>query len=376
VTIPECADVAVVGGGPAGLTAAIESGRAGCRTVVLDAGITPGGQLTKQIHKFFGSRTQGAGRRGLDIAADLAEEAEANGAVIRTDSTVQAADQSGRLEVLNGARSHGGSPEKMQLEHIRAKRVVLATGAEENAIAFSGWTRPGVMGAGAVQTMVNIHRVLPGRKVLMVGAGNVGLIVTYQLLQAGANVRCVVEAACDIGGYGVHAAKVRRSGVPILTSHTVQEAHGDSRGVRAATLVQLDEKWEPVPGTEKTIDVDLICIAAGLRPNIQLSSIMGCRLVHSTDLGGWLPVHDCSLMTTRSSVYVAGDASGVEEATAAMEEGRLAGVSAAESLGRLNEVRASGRRRRIQKRLAQLRGGPLGESIRGAKHQIQRGQSI
>ena len=82
------------------------------------------------------------------------------------------------------------------------------------------------MGAGAAQTMINLHRVLPGKSVLMIGSGNVGVIVSYQLLQAGADVKAVVEAAPRLGGYGVHTAKVRRAGVPFYTSHTVLEAHG------------------------------------------------------------------------------------------------------------------------------------------------------
>jgi NADPH-dependent 2,4-dienoyl-CoA reductase/sulfur reductase-like enzyme len=80
------------------------------------------------------------------------------------------------------------------------------------------------MGAGAAQTLINIHRVLPGRSVLMVGAGNVGLIVSYQLLQAGAEVVAVVEGLPTIGGYGVHASKIRRAGVPIFTGHTILRA--------------------------------------------------------------------------------------------------------------------------------------------------------
>ena len=95
---------------------------------------------------------------------------------------------------------------------IKAKKIVMATGASENALAFPGCTLPGVMGAGAAQTMINVNRVLPGQKIIMVGSGNVGLIVSYQLMQAGADVLALIEAAPKIGGYGVHAAKIRRAG--------------------------------------------------------------------------------------------------------------------------------------------------------------------
>lgn len=101
---------------------------------------------------------------------------------------------------------------------VEAEEILVACGGAENAVNFEGWTLPGVMGAGAAQTMVNVRRVLPGKKILMVGSGNVGLIVSYQLMQAGANVVGIVEAAPKIGGYCVHAGKnpqSGRSGLPV-----------------------------------------------------------------------------------------------------------------------------------------------------------------
>ncbi len=372
MSLPSTVEVAVVGGGPAGLAAAKESASAGCQTILLDASTAPGGQLSKQIHKFFGSRAQGAGVRGPDIATQLVSAAEDAGATICTDSCVQALYDSGRLEVLTGARRWPVAPEKMRLHSLRAERVILAPGAEENALAFSGWTQAGVMGAGAVQTMINVHRVLPGSRALMVGAGNVGLIVAYQLLQAGAHVAAVLDAAPKIGGYGVHSAKIQRLGVPILTSHTVQRAHGGDNGVRAATVTRVDEDWRPLPGTERHLEVDLICIAAGLRPNLQLAGMANCRMVFSNVLGGWIPSHTPHLATDQPRLFVAGDASGVEEATSAIEEGRLAGLSAARSLGRMTRELARVRCRQIHLRLAGLRAGPLGVEIRRAKHRLWR----
>lgn len=117
----------------------------------------------------------------------------------------------------------------------------MATGAGENPLAFPGWTLPGVVGAGAIQTMINVHRVSVGKRVLMIGSGNVGLIVTYQLLQAGIDVAGIVEAAPQLGGYGVHAGKVRRAGVPLYVGHTVIEAvpNEDMSGVKEQLLRKL-----------------------------------------------------------------------------------------------------------------------------------------
>ncbi len=346
-------DVVIIGAGPAGLTAATECCRAGCGTLVVDANLTAGGQLIKQTHRFFGSGAQMAARRGIDIAAALAAAAEEAGVELWLDSSVHTVTPGGQIEILRGGLEGAGDPLKMRSERVRARRLILATGAEERALAFPGWTLPGVMGAGAAQTMANVHRVLPGRRILMVGSGNVGLIVAYQLLQAGAEVAAVIEAAPRIGGYRVHSAKLRRVGVPILTSHTIVQAAGGGQ-VEAATIARVNERWEPLPGTERRLQVDTICIAAGLRPATRLASMAGCQLVFSAPHGGWRPDHNADMRTTHRGIYVAGDAGGVEEASIAMEEGRLAGLSAAESLGATVDPDT---RKALRRSLASLRRG-------------------
>ena len=95
--------------------------------------------------------------------------------------------------------------------------VLVATGASENMVNFEGWTKPGVIGAGAAQTMMNLHHIKPGNRILMLGSGNVGLVVSYQLMQAGCEVVALADAAPRVGGYGVHAAKVARCGVPFYS---------------------------------------------------------------------------------------------------------------------------------------------------------------
>lgn len=95
-----------------------------------------------------------------------------------------------------------------QLQHYKGDSILIATGASENMVNFKGWTLPGVIGAGAAQTMMNLHHILPGKRVLMLGSGNVGLVVSFQLMQAGCDVVALCDAAPRIGGYGVHAAKV------------------------------------------------------------------------------------------------------------------------------------------------------------------------
>ena len=204
----------------------------------------------------------------------------------------------------------------------------------------------------------------------MVGAGNIGLIVSYQLLQAGVEVAAVIEAMSEVGGYHVHAAKIRRAGVPILTSHTIVRAEGDDR-VEAAVVTGIDGDWRPIPGTERRLPVDVICLAVGLTPNCELAFQAGCDEAYVPELGGRVALHDVDLMTTAPGVYVAGDGSGVEEASTAMLEGRLAGLAAAERVkSDIDRERARVMRREARDGLAALRAGPFGAVPRRGKERM------
>ena len=358
-------EVVVVGGGPAGLAGAVEAAKAGVKVLVVDENDRPGGQLFKQIHKFFGSKAHSAGIRGMDIGTRLLAETENAGVTVWLDSTVVGLFPDKEMAVVRSL----GNGEKTTVT-VRAEKILLACGGAENAVAFEGWTLPGVMGAGAAQTMINVHRVLPGKRVLMLGSGNVGLIVAYQLMQAGAEVAAVVEAAGQVGGYGVHAAKVRRAGVPFYLGHTVLRAEADGETLSRAVIVALDAAFNPIPGTEKTLAVDTICLAVGLRPFTQLALMRGIGHVYVPELGGWMPKHDENMETNVPGIYVAGDTAGVEEANSAMDEGRLAGSAIAQSLGHLDVERGEAVKREFRDRLSALRLGPFGEKRLNAKQRL------
>lgn len=360
------ADIVVVGAGPAGLSAAVEAGRLGAQVVVVDENAKPGGQLFKQIHKFFGSREHLAGIRGYDIGQELLAQAESC-AEIKLNSTVYGIYPEKRVALIaNGLRQ----------ETIQAKKVILAAGASENVLAFPGSTLPGVMSAGAVQTMMNVYQVLPAKEILMIGSGNVGLIVSYQIMQAGGKVSALLEAAPRIGGYGVHAAKISRAGVPILTRHTVKKVLGEEK-VEGVEVVQLDENWRPISGSERLINAGAVAIAVGLTPLTELAHLAGCQLTFIPRLGGLLPVHNENMETTVPGIYAAGDLTGVEEASSAMEEGRLAGIAAAEALGCLDIGAAARRKAEVWERLHMLRSGGFGSYRRQMKEQvIERGKAF
>ncbi len=297
-------DVLVMGAGPAGLAAAIELGAAGVDTLLVDDKDRPGGKLVLQTHKFFGShRLTGAGVRGVSIAADLAASlAEFPSVQLWTSATAVGVFADHRIGVVR----HGG------YWLIEPQVVLVATGARERQLCLAGATLPGVVGAGAFQTLVNRDRVLPWRRVLVVGAGNVGLIAAYHALQAGAEVVGVVEVAPRVGGYRVHADKLRRLGVPIHLGHTVLAVHGTDR-VEAVTVAAVDGDARPRAGTERSFAVDAVLVAAGLTPLDEL-------LVQAEACG--------------MTVFSAGDAGQVSEASAAACDGRLAARRIIEVLGR------------------------------------------
>ena len=347
-------DVVIVGAGPAGLSAAIEAAKNGMKVVVFDENSKPGGQLFKQIHKFFGSKEHKAKIRGFKIGEELLKEAYDLGVEVVLNAIVLSLHGEKELTVKVND----------EVRHVKGDAVIIATGASENMVTFRGWTLPGVIGAGAAQTMMNLNKVRPGNKILMLGSGNVGLVVSFQLMQAGCEVVGLVDAAPRIGGYGVHAAKVARTGVPFYLSHTIVEAEGTDY-VTGVTIAQVDEKFQFIPGTEKHFDVDTICLAVGLSPMSQLLKNAGCKIVEDPKRGGVVPEVDELGMTSIPGVFAAGDVSGIEEASSAMIEGRISGAAVSEYLGYITKEELEEKIKVNEAALDSLRQGMFAPKNRG-----------
>ena len=347
-------DLIIVGAGPSGLSAAIEAAKKGLKVVVFDENEKPGGQLFKQIHKFFGSKEHRAKIRGFVIGQQLLDEADELGVKVELNATVIGLYQDKEIVVR----------QQKEIKHFKADAIIIATGAAENMVTFPGWTLPGVIGAGAAQTMMNLHGIRPGKKVLMLGSGNVGLVVSFQLIQCGCEVVGLVDAAPRIGGYGVHAAKVARTGVPFYLSHTIVKAEGDDC-VTGVTIAQVDSNFQFIPGTEKHFDVDTICLAVGLSPMSQLLKMAGCKMEDNPKRGGQVPICDEYGRTSLPGVFVAGDVSGIEEASSAMIEGRMAGVAASEYLGYIEKEEMDQELVSLDQALDGLRQGMFAPKNRG-----------
>ena len=345
-------DLIIVGAGPSGLSAAIEAANRGMNVVVFDENEKPGGQLFKQIHKFFGSKEHKAKVRGFVIGEQLLKEASEAGVTVVLNATVIGLYQDKEVVVKIGDG----------VEHYKADSVLIATGASENMVTFEGWTLPGVIGAGAAQTMMNLHGIKPGQKVLMLGSGNVGLVVSFQLLQAGCEVVGLVDAAPRVGGYGVHAAKIARCGVPFYLSHTIVKAEGTDC-VTGVTIAQVDKNFQFVEGSEKHFDVDTICLAVGLSPMSQLLKQAGCEMADTK--GGYVPVCEEDGSTSVEGIFAAGDVSGIEEASSAMIEGRMSGATIANFLGYISDEEKEARINELDAALMNLRKGMFAPENRG-----------
>ncbi|PKK96407.1 MAG: pyridine nucleotide-disulfide oxidoreductase [Tenericutes bacterium HGW-Tenericutes-3] len=360
-------DLIIIGGGPSGLCAAKTALESGLSVLLLERSPHLGGQLVKQTHKFFGSKEQYAKTRGYDIAKKLTSDLENfDQLLIKKYATVVGIYPDNVVTVLSNN----------QYDRYQANAVIIATGASEKFLAFENNDLPGIYGAGAIQTLMNLYGVLPGKEVVMVGSGNIGLIVSYQLMQAGVHVKAIIEASPKIGGYKVHASKVARLGVPILTSTTIKKAIGENE-LKAIEIVSLDEKWNEIKGTSKLIDVDTLCISVGLTPMHQLLSMVGAQMKYVQELGGFVPIVNDLHQTSIESVFVCGDSFGIEEASSAMMEGYLTGLYVSSYLNKkhpnyLKETQY------YESQLSLLRDGPFGiktqvglEKLRGGSKHVE-----
>jgi NADPH-dependent 2,4-dienoyl-CoA reductase/sulfur reductase-like enzyme len=335
-------DFAVIGAGPAGMAAAALAAELGLDTVLIDEQDAPGGQIYRNIERAPEHTPLGADYlAGRKLVADL----RASAATYLASTTVWHIDPDGTLSLISAGVSRT----------IRARRILVATGAIERPVPIPGWTLPGVMTAGAAQIMLKTGDLVPAGRVVLAGQGPLIWLVAAQLIRAGAPPAAILETASPANtraaarllpgilwparcalrkGLGL-IREVRRAGIPISRAVTGLAASGRNRVERVA--------WN---GGETA--ADLLLLHEGVVPNTQIS--LALQLDHRWDAAQlcWRPVVDEWGGTGLQTVSIAGDGGGIAGAEAAAFGGRLAALDAAESLDKLDPAERDRRARPLR----------------------------
>ncbi len=353
-------DVLVVGAGPGGLAAAAAAAEAGARVLLVDERPKLGGQYFKQPSDAFDVDERALDRQYRQ-GRELIGRVERAGATVLKGAQVWAAAGPHELLAVGEGCAYA----------LRPRRLVLATGAYERGVPLPGWTLPGFLATGAAQTLLRAYQVLPGRRVLVSGNGPLNVQVAAELVHAGATVVALCETArpgspiplaamaatapdlmLDALRYG---AALRC--VPKLFGHAVVRAQGDGR-VERAVVARLDAAGRPVPGSERTLDVDAVCAGFGFLPSNELARSLGVRHAYDPRLGQLTAARDASGRTSVEDVWVVGDSGGTGGARLAKAVGLLAGAAAADAPAPAGAERDRRRNERFQSALRRLYAGP------------------
>ncbi|MFJ8386638.1 FAD-dependent oxidoreductase [Streptomyces sp. NPDC094438] len=366
-------DLVVIGAGSAGLAGAVTAAEQGLSVALLDASPQTGGQFYRHPAPAVGAVRPEAlhhdwsafaeWRRRL-AASDITHLGGHHVWTVTRENNGPAKEPAGpwAVHALTGADGCDGRSVR-----LRARAVLLATGAYERQLPFPGWTLPGVVGAGGAQAMLKSGLVLPGKRVVVAGSGPLLLAVASSLAAAGARVPAVIEAS----GYlryarhpaalaanphklveaVVHGAALARHRVPVRVRSAVTEVHGTDR-VEAVTVSRLDRDWRPVPGTGRRIECDALAVGHGLVPQIELATSLGCATRALAD-GTSALVLDGLQETSLRGLWAAGETGGVGGSQLALIEGELAGIAIASRL-RVRPV-PGGRVRALRRRRDRMR---------------------
>ena len=355
-------EIAVVGAGPAGLSAALAAIGAGARVTLLDEYPEPGGQFYKQLPGEFSVPDRAALDDEYTNGDTLLAAVRAAGVVLSNETLVWGSFEPGELSVVR--RGAAGT--------VKAGKIVVASGAYERTVAFPGWDLPGVMTPGGAQTLVKNQLLAPGNRIVLAGSGPFLLPVAKSLIAAGAKPAAIYEATRPhewlrhaprlwghwdrIGEALRYRSLIADAGVPIRFGRIVVRAEG-AESLERVVLMECDAQGKPVPGTEKIESADTLCVGYGFIPAVQLTRLLGCEHGYDRLRGGWVPKYGNDMQTSVPGVFVAGEVAGIGGAYAALAEGRLAGLSAARQLGHRvqdADLADARRERRMRRRFGDL----------------------
>ncbi len=314
-------DVLVIGAGPAGLAAAIKAKENGAREVlVIERDFEPGGILNQCIHNGFGLQYFSQELTGPEYAGRFIRKASRSGVKIQTDTMVLSVNSS--WEVITSSRRFG-------LQLFRAKSVVLAMGCRErtrDAIQIYGTRPAGILTAGTAQRFTNIEGFLPGKQVVVLGSGDIGLIMARRMKLEGCEVRGVFELLPYTNGLSRNVVQCLNDfSIPLYLQETVTEVLGKDR-LEGVKTIKVDKKQNPLPGTEKFVPCDTLLLSVGLIPENELSRKAGIKIDPVT--GG--PLVNQDRMTNIPGIFACGNVTQVHDlADDVTVESEIAGTAAA-----------------------------------------------
>ena len=326
-------DLVIVGGGPAGLSAGIRASEDGLKVLILEEREYLGGILPQCVHPGFGLHYFREDLTGPEFAHRLVEKIKNLNVDFILESTVLDISVDGKFKVVKFVSPRG-------LEYVQTLAIIYAAGARERhrfEIGIYGDRVAGVFTAGEAQTLMDIYGIMPGRDVVIVGSGDVGLIMARRFALEGARVRAVIELMPYPGGLARNVVQCLEDfNIPLYLSHRVLEIRGRKR-VEYVRVARVDEGLKPIEGTEFDIPCDTVVISAGLVPRTKLLKKMGVRMDPFS--GG--PVVDGNLETTVPGVFVAGNALMINDLVDyVVEQGELAAQSAVKYInGRVKKGR-------------------------------------
>ncbi|MBD5544021.1 MAG: FAD-dependent oxidoreductase [Lachnospiraceae bacterium] len=314
-------DLVIIGGGPAGLAAADFAREMGIQSIlILERDNKLGGILNQCIHTGFGLHTFREELTGPEYAARYIDKIREKGIEYKVSAMVIDITRDKQVTVMEKG---------VGLIHIQAKAIILAMGCRERprgALNIPGYRPAGIYSAGTAQYFVNIDGIMPGKEIVILGSGDIGLIMARRLTLEGARVKCVVEIMPKSGGLQRNIVQCLEDfGIPLKLSHTVTFIHGKER-VEGVTLSKVDENLEPVPGTDEFISCDTLLMSVGLIPENELTKKLGLPIDEKTKG----PVVTPKLETALQGVFACGNVVHVHDLVDHVsQEAQKAGESAA-----------------------------------------------
>jgi len=347
-------EIVVIGAGPAGVGAALAAADTGARTLIVDEAPTSGGQVYRTMPAEF--RLKPNASPGPDYAIGEAQRKRLLASPVQTafGRRIWNVSSDFRIDAIGPAG----------LESWRSQALVVAAGATEKVVPFPGWTLPGVIGLAAATILLKSQQMLPGERTVVAGCGPLLAAVAVAIIKGGGKVAAIIDLSGpldwlkvlprmtsrrDLLGRGLGWLQtIRRAGVPLLFRHMVKEVR-QSNGFLEVEAWPVDRDRRPHPGGRglagrghagqgSNFRADCVTVGHGLVPATEVTRLLRADHEFRAEAGGWIAVRDADFRSTRERVYVAGDGAGISGAAAAFLQGRIAGLTAALDLGKLDRA--------------------------------------